>query len=83
MDGLSGGGILTKSVQGLRFHGVFSSDKNQKISYFASSSKVFLDIIEAYKIRVELPHDINDIIKRAVKFLDPYGNTKALYWLKI
>ena len=83
LDGLSGGGILTKSVQGLQFHGVFASDKNrEQHSFYAPSSEVFLEIIKFYNIRVQLPHNINAFLDRAIMFFEPYSNRKALEWLK-
>lgn len=82
LDGLSGGGILTKSVYGLRFHGTFVSDRGEVIkAHYATNSTVFLEIMEHFHIEPDLAPTIQNIRMEAAKRFDLKVDEHARLWL--
>lgn len=83
LDGLSGGGIISISPQGIMYNGAFAS--NRKIgadSYYATDSKVFLEIMDQYQLETEIPFNLNEIIKEASACFNVAADEKAYSWLK-
>lgn len=82
LDGLSGGGILTKNACGLRLHGVLVSDRGEAIkAHYATNSRAFLEIMEHFHINADFPRTMPTILKEAVKRFDPRIDENARLWL--
>ena len=82
LDGLSGGGIFTKSTHGLRFHGTFVSDRGEtKKAHYATNSKVFLEIMEHFQIKPDLPRTTKTVLVEAIKRFDLRIDEFARRWL--
>lgn len=82
LDGLSGGGILTISTYGLKFHGAFVSDRGAtKKAHYATSSKAFLEIMEHFQIKADLPRTMNTILMEAANRFDSRIDEFARCWL--